>query len=58
MDRESKDQLTKIMSFAIGAIVAIYVVLKVLPYLVMFLALCGAWYLYQEYERNNRRNRH
>jgi hypothetical protein len=29
-----------------------------LPYVELFLALCGAWYLYQEYERNNRSNRH
>jgi DNA polymerase III sliding clamp (beta) subunit (PCNA family) len=31
---------------------------QALPYIELFLALCGAWYLYQEYERNNRRDRH
>lgn len=57
MDRDTKDQTAKMICFAVGAIIAIYILLSLLPYLVMFLALCGAWHLYQEYERN-RRNRH
>jgi len=58
MDRETKDQTAKIICYLVGFLVAIYVFMLVLPYLVMFLALCGAWYLFQEYEKNNRRNRH
>ena len=58
MDRETKDQAAKIICFVVGAVVAIYIFLTLLPYLVIFLALCGAWYLFQEYEgKNNRRNR-
>jgi hypothetical protein len=58
MDRKTKDQTVKIICYLVGFLVAIYVFMLVLPYLVMFLALCGAWYLFQEYEKNNRRNRH
>ena len=57
MDRETQDQIAKIVCFTVGAIIAIYVFLALLPYLVIFLAICGAWYLFQEYERHNRRNR-
>jgi hypothetical protein len=57
MDRETKDQIAKALAFAVGAIIAIYVFLNLLPYLVMFLALCGAWYLWQEYERSKRHKR-
>ena len=58
MDRETKDQTAKIICFVVGAVIAIYIFLTLLPYLVIFLALCGAWYLFQEYEgKNNRRNR-
>ncbi len=49
-----KDQIAKAICFAVGAIIAIYVFMTLLPYLVMFLALCGAWYLWQEHERGKR----
>ena len=45
-------------AIAIGCVIAFYILMWLLPYIELFLALCGAWYLYQEYERNNRRNRH
>ena len=58
MDRNSKDQIAKHICFAAGTLFSIYILIRLLPYLVMFLALCGAWHLLQEYERKNRRNRH
>ncbi len=58
MDRNTNQEIAKIIGIGVGCVVAYYVLMWVLPYLVIFLALCGAWYLWQEYERNNRRNRH
>jgi hypothetical protein len=58
MDRNTQDQNAKFVSIAVGCVIAYYVFMWLLPYITMFLALCGAWYLYKEYERNNRRNRH
>jgi len=53
-----KDQIAKIICFVVGCVIACYVILWLLPYIEMFLALCGAYYLLQEYTRNNRRNRY
>jgi hypothetical protein len=53
-----KDQIAKLICIAVGCVIAFYVLMWLLPYIELFLALCGAWYLFQEYERNNRRNRH
>ena len=58
MDRQTQDQIAKFICIAIGCVVGFYVLMWMLPYIEFFLALCGAWYLYQEYERNNRRDRH
>ena len=58
MDRQTQDRIAKFICIAVGGVVAFYVLMWMLPYITMFLALCCAWYLYQEYERNNRRNRH
>jgi hypothetical protein len=58
MDRNTEQQIAKIIGIGVGCVIAYYVLMWVLPYIVTFLALCGAWYLWQEYERNNRRNRH
>ena len=46
----------KIICYAIAAIFFLYAISILLPYLVVFLALCGTWYLYQEFQRNNRRH--
>jgi len=53
-----KDQTAKNICFAVAALVAIYVFFALLPYLVIFLALCGAWHLYQEHEKSKRNNQH
>jgi hypothetical protein len=50
------DSTAKLIGYAIGGIVALYVFMAILPYLVMFLALVGAYYLWQEYNRNNRKH--
>ena len=58
MDRNKHDPIIKLISFALGCVIVFYIFMWMLPYIELFLALCGAWYLWQEYERNNRRNRH
>jgi uncharacterized membrane protein YccC len=58
MDRPTQGQIAKFIGIAIGCVIAFYVLVWLLPYIELFLTLCGAWYWYQEYERNNRRNRH
>ena len=58
MDRHTQDQIAKFICIAVGCVTSFYVLMWMLPYIELFLALCGAWYLWQEYERNNRRNRH
>ena len=54
----TKTKSPKSSATAVGCVIAYYILMWLLPYIVLFLALCGAWYLFQEYERNNRRNRH
>ena len=56
MDRQTKDQTAKIICFGVGTVIGIWVFLQLLPYLVIFLAMCGAWYLFQEHERSKRHN--
>ena len=58
MDRQTKDQTAKIICFGVGTVIGIWVFLQLLPYLVIFLAMCGAWYLFQEHERSKRNNHH
>ena len=55
MDRNQKDQIAKLVCIAVGCVIAFYVFMWFLPYIEMFLAICGAWYLWQEYQKNNRR---
>jgi len=51
------DKTVEIICWACGGLIALWILMTVLPYLVLFLALCGAWHLYQEFQRDNRRNR-
>jgi hypothetical protein len=48
------DNIAKIIGWGIVCLIAYYL----FPYIELFLALCGGWYLWQEYERSNQRNRH
>jgi hypothetical protein len=41
--------IARLVCYAVGFLIAIYVFMLIFPYLVMFLALCGAWYLWQGY---------
>ena len=54
MDRNQQDQIAKIICYAIGCLVAYYVLMALLPYVIAFLAILGAGYLYNEYQKNNR----
>ena len=45
-----KNKSPKSSAIAVGCVIAYYVLMWLLPYIVMFLALCGAWYLLQEYQ--------
>jgi len=58
MDRNKNDPIIKLISFALGCLMVFYIFMWMLPYIEIFLALCGGWFLWQECERNNRRNRH
>ncbi len=49
-------EIGKIICYVIAAIFFLYAFSVVVPYLVAFLAMCGAWYLYQEYEKKKRRH--
>jgi len=54
MDSNTRNQTIKLICSAAGTLIAIYLFMTILPYLVMFLALCGAWSLYQQYQGSNR----
>ena len=54
MGRNHKDQLVQIIGYAIGCVIAYYVLMALLPYVEVFFALLGAGYLYHEYQKNNR----
>jgi hypothetical protein len=49
--------LIKLIGLAVGCIVMVSLILWLLPHIQMFLALCGAWYLWREYGRNQWRDR-
>ncbi len=51
MDR---NQTARLICFAIAAIIGVHIFMALLPYLVKFLAFCGAYYLWQEYEKNKK----
>jgi uncharacterized BrkB/YihY/UPF0761 family membrane protein len=55
MGQNDKDQLAQIICYAIGCVIAFYVFMALLPYVVAFFAILGAGYLYHEYQKNNRR---
>jgi hypothetical protein len=48
------DNTNKLICQAVACVITVYVLWLFLPYIVLFLAVCGAWYLYQEHNRNNR----
>jgi len=50
-----QDQIAKLICFAVGCAIAFYVLMWLLPYVVLFFALLGAGYIYQEFQKNNRR---
>jgi uncharacterized BrkB/YihY/UPF0761 family membrane protein len=49
------DKIAKFICYAIGCLVAYYVLMALLPYVIAFFAILGAGYLYNEYQKNNRR---
>ena len=53
----NEQQIFKIFGIAIGCIAGYYVFMTLLPYIELFLAICGAWFLLQEYESNNRNDK-
>ena len=55
MDRNDKDQLAQIICYALGGLIAFYVLMALLPYVVAFFAILGVGYIYHEYQKNNRR---
>ena len=50
-----KLNIAEILCWAIGGIVVLYVLMTALPYIVLFLALCGAWHLWGQYNGSKKR---
>jgi hypothetical protein len=50
-----KNYTAKAVCFVVGCLIAVYVLISLLPYLIMFLAAVGAWHLFEEYQRNQRK---
>ncbi len=50
-----RNDTVEIICWAVGCLIGLLILMKLLPYIILFLALCGAYYLYEEYCRNNRR---
>ena len=48
------DQIAKLICYGVGCAFALYIIWTFLPYIVLFLALCGAWHLFQECKKNDR----
>jgi uncharacterized BrkB/YihY/UPF0761 family membrane protein len=55
MDRNQQDQIAKFICYAIGCLIAYYVLMALLPYVIAFFAILGVGYLYNECQKNNRR---
>jgi hypothetical protein len=45
------EDIVTLICYGLVIIAVLYVIMAVLPYLLVFLALCGAWYLFQEYNK-------
>jgi hypothetical protein len=45
----------KLICYALGGILAVYVLILLLPYIIIGLAVCGAWHLIVEYNKNKKR---
>ncbi len=50
-----KNDTAEIICWAIGCGVGLLILMHILPYIILFLALVGAYYLYEQYSGNNRR---
>jgi uncharacterized BrkB/YihY/UPF0761 family membrane protein len=55
MDRNHQDQIAKFICYAIGCLIAYYILMALLPYVIAFFAILGAGYVFHEYQKNNRR---
>ena len=50
-----KFKTPEIICFAIGGIVVLYILMTALPYIIVFLAICGAWSLWEKYDGSGKR---
>jgi uncharacterized BrkB/YihY/UPF0761 family membrane protein len=55
MGQNEKEQLAKIVCYGLGCLIAYYILISLLPYIVAFLALIGAATIYSEYNKGKRR---
>ena len=55
MDRNDQDRIAKIICYGVGALIAYYLLMWLLPYVVGFFAILGAGYVFHEYQKHNRR---
>ena len=47
------DQTIKVICYGLTGLIVVYVFFQVLPYILVFLVLYGAWQLFQGYERSD-----
>jgi len=50
-----KDNTAEMIFWGFGCLIGLWILMRLLPYLIGVLSLCGAIYLYEEYGRNDRR---
>jgi len=50
-----KDNTTEMIFLGFGCLIGLWILMRLLPYLIGVLALGGVIYLYEEYGRNDRR---
>jgi hypothetical protein len=51
-----KDQIAKGFCYAVATLCCFYLFFQVLPYLIIFLVVYGAWHLFQDHEQSKRHN--
>lgn len=50
-----RDQTAKMICLGLAIMAGLYALLVMLPYIELFLALCGAWHLWQEHQKGRKR---
>lgn len=49
-----KSDTVELICWAVGCVIGLLILMHILPYIILFLALCGAYYLWQEFDKPKR----